>query len=141
MSNGESLKSISLDEVLWATVNPRHPDSFVIDLGKERKVKLQAASEAERDAWVSAIEAAKRKHATAQAENRAANVMSAGVRTSSQQPATDAAASARPFGTPAPPGRESGAEDAAASAVSPIQIEAELLRTPAMRPNGCCVVS
>ena len=138
MSNGESLKAISLDEVLWATVNPRHPDSFVIDLGKERKVKLQASGEEERDAWVAAIEAAKRKHATEkQAENRATNIMSSG----SRQPATDAAASARPFGTPAPSGRESGAEDAAAAALSPIQIEAELLRTPAMRANGCCVVS
>ena len=76
MSNGESLKSIRLEQVLWATVNPRHPDAFVIDLGHERKVKLQAANEAERDAWVTAIEAAKRKASASQAENSTGNVMS-----------------------------------------------------------------
>ena len=62
MSNGESIKSISLEQVLCATVNPRQPEAFVIDLGHDRKVKLQAASEAERDEWVAAIEAAKSRH-------------------------------------------------------------------------------
>ena len=58
-SDAEPLKSIAMAQVLAAVVNPRHADMFVVDLGAERKVKLQAADEAERDAWVSAIEKAK----------------------------------------------------------------------------------
>jgi len=61
LSNADSLKSIRLEHVLAAAVNPRHADMFIIDLGLERKVKLQAGSERERDAWVAAIEAAKLK--------------------------------------------------------------------------------
>ena len=48
LSSSEPLKSIPLSQVLCATVNPRHADMFVVDLGLERKVKLQASSEAER---------------------------------------------------------------------------------------------
>ena len=59
LSNAESLKAIRLDQVLGAAPNPKHLDMFLIDLGQERKVKLQAANERERDAWVAAIEAAK----------------------------------------------------------------------------------
>ena len=58
-SDAEPLKSIAMAQVLAAVVNPRHADMFVVDLGAERKVKLQAADEAERDAWVNAIEKAK----------------------------------------------------------------------------------
>ena len=42
-----------------AAANPKHATMFVVDMGVERKVKLQAATERERDAWVAAIEAAK----------------------------------------------------------------------------------
>lgn len=69
VSNADSLKSIRLEHVLAATVNPRHTDMFIIDLGLERKVKLQAGSEAERDSWVAAIEAAKLKAWSTQEEN------------------------------------------------------------------------
>jgi len=132
MSNGESLKSIRLEQVLWATVNPRHPDAFVIDLGHERKVKLQASNEAERDAWVTAIEAAKRKASASQAENSTGNVMScSGSRT--HLPPGGAAASARPFGTPV----SDRVSDPGVT--SPTQIEAELLRSA--KPVGCCVIS
>ena len=41
-SSADSLKAIRLEQVLWATPNPRHDDMFIIDLGQERKVKLQA---------------------------------------------------------------------------------------------------
>jgi len=100
LSNGESLKAISLEQVLCATVNPRTPDAFVIDLGQERKVKLQAASEAERDAWVSAIEAAKRKLLH---ENSPDNVMALDGRATigTACSAGASAASARPYNTPA----------------------------------------
>ena len=59
LSNIDSLKSIRLEHVIAAIANPRHTDMFIIDLGLERKVKLQARGEQERDAWVAAIEAAK----------------------------------------------------------------------------------
>ena len=52
LSNSEPLKSIALSQVLCATLNPRHVDMFVVDLGLERKVKLQASSEVERWAAV-----------------------------------------------------------------------------------------
>mmetsp|Transcript_51950 Transcript_51950/g.86159 ORF Transcript_51950/g.86159 Transcript_51950/m.86159 type:complete len:112 (+) Transcript_51950:220-555(+) len=45
LSNSEPLKSIALAHVHSAVINPRHADMFVIDLGAERKVKLQAADE------------------------------------------------------------------------------------------------
>lgn len=137
MSNGESLKSIRLDQVLWATINPRHTDSFVIDLGHDRKVKLQAASERERDAWVAAIEVAKTKAATAQAENTANNAMSTGSRSTPGVSSAVASAS-RPFGTPIS-ARDSGGD--AGAGVSPAQIDAELLRSGGKPVQGCCVIS
>jgi len=133
MSNGESLKSIRLDEVLCATANPRHTDSFVVDLGRERKVKLQAGSEAERDAWVAAIEAAKGGRPST--ENMASNGMAGSTARQSPGGAT-AAASAKPFGSPAS-ARDSGNQDAAIA--SPTQIEAELLHN-GTKSVGCCVV-
>ena len=48
LSNSQPLKSIPLSEVLCATVNPRHADMFVVDLGGDKKVKLQATSEHDR---------------------------------------------------------------------------------------------
>ena len=130
---------ISLEQILWATVNPRHPDAFVLDLGQERKVKLQAASEGERDAWVAAIEAAKLKHVPAWAggENKGNN---GSARASAPSSAT--ATSARPFGTPL---RESGVELVDArdpvAAATPGQIDVELLRTAGSKSQGCCVIS
>ena len=60
-SSADALKSIQLASVFAAENNPRHADMFVIDLGAERKIKLQAESVRVRDAWVAAIEAAKVK--------------------------------------------------------------------------------
>ena len=137
MSNGESLKAISLEQILWATVNPRHPDAFVLDLGQERKVKLQAASEGERDAWVAAIEAAKLKHVPAWAggENKGNNGRASA-------PSSATVTSARPFGTPL---RESGVELVDArdpvAVATPGQIDVELLRTAGSKSQGCCVIS
>ena len=48
LSNSQALKAIPLHEVLCAIVNPKHHDMFVIDLGSEKKVKLQATSEENR---------------------------------------------------------------------------------------------
>ena len=90
---------------------------------------------AERDAWVTAIEAAKLKVATAQAENTANNVMSGGSRTALA--ASSVASSARPFGTPIS-ARDSGGD--AGGGLSPAQIDAELLRSGG-KPVGCCVIS
>lgn len=45
---GDSLKSISLAQVHAAMPNPRHADMFIVDLGLERKIKLQAATAPER---------------------------------------------------------------------------------------------
>ena len=43
-SSAEPLKMISLAHVQQAAPNPKHADMFMIDLGSDRKVKLQAAS-------------------------------------------------------------------------------------------------
>lgn len=161
MSNSESLKAISLEQVLFATVNPRLPESFVIDLGQERKVKLQAASEAECAAWVSAIEAAKLKHgSSAQAtENLAAsNVMGGTGGGSSARAAASGGgglAGARSVDTPPPAGRDAGTELAGGSkgvrGGSPAGVDAELTDIRLLRSGGrgfdggaqagCCVVS
>jgi len=58
-SSADPLKMIALASVHCAAPNPKHADMFVIDLGAERKVKLQAASEEDRDAWVAALEQSK----------------------------------------------------------------------------------
>ena len=50
---------IAMAQVHSAAPNPKHLDMLTIDLGAERKVKLQAASEEDRDAWVVAIEQSK----------------------------------------------------------------------------------
>jgi len=60
-SDSEALKSIAMSSVHSASANPRHADMLVIDFGGERKVKLQAADERERNAWVAALEQAKLK--------------------------------------------------------------------------------
>ena len=51
-SSEQPLKSIALAQVRSAAPNPKHRDMIIIDLGAERRVKLQAASEEDRDAWV-----------------------------------------------------------------------------------------
>ena len=61
LSNAESLKAIPISQIFGASTNPKHSDTFMLDLGNDRKVKLQAGSEHERDQWVTAIEAAKRR--------------------------------------------------------------------------------
>ena len=66
LSNSVPLKSISLSAVHCAAANPKHANMFVVDMGVERKVKLQAATERERDAWVATIEAAKLRSWAAQ---------------------------------------------------------------------------
>jgi len=58
-SSEEPLKSIALVQVHCAVANPKHANMFTIDLGAERKVKLQALSEEDRDAWVAAIQSSK----------------------------------------------------------------------------------
>ena len=128
-SNGEALKAISLEQVVSASVNPRHPDSLVIDLGQERRVKLQAASEAERDAWVAAVLAAKRKH---HAEHKSQNGSAA-------HHASSTGKSAAPLGTPATD--EGKRARAPSDPVSPALIDAELLRTARRPAQGCCLIS
>ena len=58
-SSREPLKMIAMAQVHSAAPNPKHLDMLTIDLGAERKVKLQASSEEDRDAWVAAIEQSK----------------------------------------------------------------------------------
>ena len=58
-SRRDPLKMIAMAQVHSAAPNPKHLDMLTIDLGAERKVKLQAASEEDRDAWVVAIEQSK----------------------------------------------------------------------------------
>mmetsp|Transcript_23154 Transcript_23154/g.46335 ORF Transcript_23154/g.46335 Transcript_23154/m.46335 type:complete len:202 (-) Transcript_23154:328-933(-) len=145
LSNADSLKSIRLEHVVAASVNPRHVDMFIIDLGLERKVKLQAGSERERDAWVSAIEAAKLKAYSAQEANAYSQVVQEARNASSSSGATNRGAARQPE-TPARPAspmsgsvrpsRESREEEANNTA----EYHTELLRT-APRKQGCCVIS
>lgn len=140
LSNAESLKAIRLEHVIAATANPRHADMFIIDLGLERKVKLQAGSEQERDAWVAAIEAAKLKAWNSQEENAFRQVVQetrrpgggSGSREIPQMPAPQAAAF--PNGSREPSNRQSHADPGNA------QFHAELLRSPG-RKQGCCIIS
>ena len=55
-SSRQPLKTIAMADVRQAAPNPKHLDMLTVDLGAERKVKLQAAEEEDRDAWVAAIE-------------------------------------------------------------------------------------
>lgn len=132
MSNADSLKAIRLEHVIAANVNPRHADMFIIDLGLERKVKLQAGSEQERDAWVAAIEAAKVKAWSSQEENAYNQVVrGAGSSTSGPQVAASPAA---PFGS-------SGSREASGrNSYNETQFQAELLRNPGQK-QGCCLIS
>ena len=145
MSNGESLKAISLEQVVRATVNHKHSESFVIDLGKERKVKLQAASEAERDAWVGALDAAKRKLSH---ENSPDNVMEldTGRRAAPSSKACAAkapAASSRPYVPFNTPTRDADLVVASERLASPELTDIRLLRSSGrdLATAGCCIVS
>ena len=143
MSNAESLKAIALEHVLAATANPRHVDMFIIDLGLERKVKLQAGSEQERDAWVAAIEAAKLKAWSSQEQSAFNQVVQESKRTPTNgssssapggRPAVEPQTPAAPATPFAPASREGSGR------ASHVQIHAELLRTPG-RKQGCCIIS
>jgi hypothetical protein len=158
VSNADSLKSIRLEHVLAATTNPKHTDMFMINLGMEQKVKLQAGSEAERDAWVKAIEAAKLKAWSTQEENafHQVKVRPLSLRATPTMPgecvlivscaarfqlAQDArhsppgAARGQP-GTPAQPASSFGG----GKSRDVRSTDVELLRTPT-RKQGCCVIS
>ena len=171
LSNADSLKAIRLEHVLAATMNPKHPDMFIIDLGMDRKVKLQAGSESERDLWVAAVEASKLKAWSRQEEN-AFNQVVEHARSSESDCYAAAAASSAGAGLPgggraaagacsSSPAKPSaspfqagspqmggGARAAAAerrgggpgNAPTP-QFQAELLRTPQRKAQGCCVIS
>jgi uncharacterized membrane protein YgcG len=154
LSNADSLKAIRVADVRSAMGNPRHADMFVIDLGLEKKVKLQASTEQERDAWVAAIEAAKLK-AWSRQEQEEYNEVLQGVRNST--PPTTSPAQGRPSerssgggggGGGGSGGRSSGGASAAGSpqrspdfrsAVSNQQ--AELLKNTPQHKQGCCVIS
>ena len=162
-SHADCLKKIRLAEVLNATANPRHADMFVIDLGHDKKVKLQAGSRDERDTWVAALEAAKLKawsrqedaaYSQALEESRISPPKAPGAAASgsqspgSQSPGAPAscqspAKAASPFGTQPPLSpRNSGSErQSGASPVSHHHVQAELLRARPGHKQGCCIVS
>ncbi|KAL1511342.1 hypothetical protein AB1Y20_006145 [Prymnesium parvum] len=127
LSNSEPLKSIALSHVLCATVNPKHNDMFVIDLGLERKVKLQANSEPERDAWVAAIEEAKLKAWSAQ-EEHALQITVDEVK-KARMPSSEQTSS---------PAQKAGSF---ASPASGIRDQEELLQGNPTRKQQCCVIS
>ena len=128
-----------------AMANPKHPDMLVIDLGMERKVKLQAGSEAERDAWVIAIEAAKLRAWSRQEENAYNQVVedarrgddgsASSAHGRGQSPAHP---SSSPFAGSDVSSRQMVAQPSPASS---IQFDAEALRTPHRKQPGCCVIS
>ena len=135
MSNPEPLKSIALSEVLCTTVNPKHVDMFVIDLGVERKVKLQAASEGERDAWVKALEQAKLKAWSAQEHDAFQQVADEVRRTQGAE-----AGGSGKGGTPSASGK-GGVVYTKPAPKSRAQGD-ELLHGGASGPKkGCCVIS
>lgn len=156
-SSAESLKSIRLAEVRSASVNPRHADMFVLDLGHDKKVKLQAADERERDKWVAALEAAKvrawsqqaqQEHDQIAAEARRLSPTNVGSCSSASSSGgsggSRGGSSSKPIGSQ---GRASPAGSAARrsngsepdSPASSQQIE--LLRFTPQRKQGCCVIS
>jgi len=138
LSNAESLKSIRLEQVLGASSNPRHHEMFLIDLGQERKVKLQAATKDERDAWVAAIEAAKVKAWAKQSSAYQAKHI----------PAAESSPHATPLVRPAQLMADGNSDRNSVlqqrGGAPPEMIQSELLqrrRASSSSKPGCCVIS
>ena len=132
-SSEQPLKSIALAQVRSAAPNPKHRDMIIIDLGAERRVKLQAASEEDRDAWVAAIQRSK-----AEAQEKEA------------QETDTASSSSSPPGACEPSGARDIESDAArmerlvseSDPVPPMKIEARDLLSGGSEPSKklCCAV-
>ena len=150
-SGAVALKSILLNQVLSATTNPRHPNMFIVDMGQERKVKLQAASETECDGWVRSLEAAKLRAWAAQEESAFDDLVQ-DVRAS--QALASASASGQGGARAASPGPRTSPENPAGTSKSnPKRNEikqrnerykTELLhKQPASKSkkNSCCIIS
>mmetsp|Transcript_71529 Transcript_71529/g.159059 ORF Transcript_71529/g.159059 Transcript_71529/m.159059 type:complete len:198 (-) Transcript_71529:554-1147(-) len=150
LSNSQPLKAIPLHIVLCAQVNPKHTDMFVVDLGNDKKVKLQATSERDRDNWVAALESAKMKAWTAEEERASFSVLEEARRSREQEEARRTREeSGKSDGSSTPkPGGGSPAKKAAAfgSPASPDRFypassgNDELLRQSSKK-QSCCIIS
>ena len=131
-SSAEPLKMIALVNVQCAAPNPKHTDMFLIDLGADRKVKLQAASEADRDAWVAALEQSKVEAWSKQDAQEKAGSPAQAV------PSQPTAASSTPE-TPAAPRAE--AQPATPSTGTEQEgVRSDLLAGGASKPQ-CCIIA
>jgi hypothetical protein len=129
LSNAESLKAIPISQIFGAYPNPKHTEMFLVDLGNDRKVKLQAGTERERDAWVAAIDAARRRGgggfsgAFSPPPQINAHAMPA--------PRMDNSDHVSPFQQPQRAGARATRE----------RVQVELLRANKPSKHGCCAIS